>query len=250
MDHLDSWFSVIASDCVLPSAADQELHDIGFVVIPGPVVQARLSELIAAYDAAVLAAHPDDVSNGRSTTRVHDFVNRGPEFDELYVYRPILAACCSIIGQPFKLSTMLARTVNPGSSAQTLHVDFRRDADGWPMVGFIIMVDEFRSDNGSTRFVPGSHLWPQVPGDLMEDPTADFEGPGIDVSVYGPAGSVVIYNGSVLHGQGANDTGQPRRSIQGAFIRRDAQPAVNQAARITPDTLSRISALAKYVLAI
>ena len=72
MDHLDSWFSVIASDCVLPSAAVQELDDIGFVVIAGPVVQARLSELVAAYDAAVLAAHPDDVSIGRSTTRVHD----------------------------------------------------------------------------------------------------------------------------------------------------------------------------------
>jgi ectoine hydroxylase-related dioxygenase (phytanoyl-CoA dioxygenase family) len=142
---------------------------------------------------------------------------------------------------------MLARTLNPNSTAQPLHVDFRREADEWPMVGFIIMVDEFRSENGATRFVPGSHLWPQVPGDLMEDPTADYEG---QVSVCGPAGSVVIYNGSMWHGHAANRTGQPRRSIQGAYIRRDAQSAINQAARISPDTLSRISALAKYVLAI
>jgi ectoine hydroxylase-related dioxygenase (phytanoyl-CoA dioxygenase family) len=247
MDHMDGWFSTMAADCELPSDAAQELHDIGFVVVAGPVAHPRLSGLVAAYDAAVLAAHPDDVSIGRTTTRVHDFVNRGPEFDELYVDRPILAACCSIIGQPFKLSTMLARTVRPGSPAQALHVDFRRETDGWPMVGFIIMVDEFRSENGATRFVPGSHLWPQVPGDLMEDPTADYEG---QVSVCGSAGSVVIYNGSVWHGHAANRTGQPRRSIQGAYIRRDAQSAINQAARIRPDTLGRIGPLAKYLLAV
>lgn len=247
MNHLDDWFGVMAANYELPSGAVQELHDIGFVVIAGPIVQANLPALVMAYDAALLAAHPDDVSIGRSTTRAHDFVNRGPEFDELYIYQPILAACCSIIAQPFKLSTMLARTVNPDAPAQALHVDFRQETVGWPMVGFIIMLDEFRIENGATRFVPSSHLWPQVPGDLMEDPTADYEG---QVSVCGSAGSVVLYNGSVWHGHAANRTGQPRRSIQGAYIRRDAQAAIDQAARIRPDTLGRIGPLAKYLLAI
>jgi hypothetical protein len=60
---------------------------------------------------------------------VHDLVNRGPDFDGLYVYRPILGACCGVIGRPFKLSAMLARTVNPNVPAQSLHADFRRDAE-------------------------------------------------------------------------------------------------------------------------
>ena len=234
----------MAADCQLASNDARQLHDTGFVVVAGPVVQAGLSKLVAAYD-AVLAAHPDDVGIGSTTTRVHDFVNRGPEFDDLYIYRQVLAACCRIIGQPFKLSTMLARTVKPGAPAQGLHVDFRWEKDGWPMVGFIIMVDEFRSDNGATRFVPGSHLWPQVPSDVMQDPTADHDG---QISVCGPAGSVVIYNGSVWHGHAANRTADPRRSIQGAYIRRDAQSAVNQANRIRPSTLNRIGGLAKYLL--
>ena len=85
------------------------------------------------------------------------------------------------------------------------------------MVGFIFMVDEFRRDNGATRFVPGSHRWGHAPSDLMPDATADDEG---QVSARGPAGSVVIYNGSVWHGHGANQTKEPRRSIQGAYIRR------------------------------
>jgi hypothetical protein len=30
------------------------------------------------------------------------------------------------------------------------------------------------------------------------------------------------------HGHTANSSGEPRRSIQGAYIRRDAEPAINQ----------------------
>jgi ectoine hydroxylase-related dioxygenase (phytanoyl-CoA dioxygenase family) len=235
----------MAATYELPREAVEELRETGFTVMAGPVVQDEFARIVAAYDSAVLAAHPNDVSVGRSTTRVNDFVNRGPDFDQLYVYPPLLAACCSIIGRPFKLSTMHARTVDPYSPPQALHIDFKSGADGWPMVGFIIMVDDFRNENGATRFVPGSHLWSHSPGDLLRDPTADYEG---QISACGRAGSMVIYNGSVWHGHGANLTSKARRSIQGAYIRRDAQSGVNQAARIRPDTMSRIGDLAKYLL--
>src|SRR5205085_10593049 len=134
---------------------------------------------------------PADVSVGSTTTRVHGLVSRGPEFDELYAHRPVLEACGRVIGRPFKLSSLLARTVRPHSQAQPLHVDFRADADGWPMVGFIFMVDDFRRDNGATRFVPGSHKWPTIPGEVMEDPASDYEH---QAAACGAAGSVIIYN--------------------------------------------------------
>jgi ectoine hydroxylase-related dioxygenase (phytanoyl-CoA dioxygenase family) len=241
---MDKWFREIAAGCDLPEDVAWQLGDAGYVVIEGLVAHTRCAQLSEVYDAAVLAAHPDDVSI-RSSTRINDFVNRGHNFDELYIYRPLLAACCRIIGRPFKLSTMLARTLEPGAPAQALHVDFKRDADGWPMIGFIIMVDEFRSDNGATRFVPGSHTISYAPGDVMKDATAVYEGQAL---ACGPAGSIIIYNGSVWHGYTANRSAKPRRSIQGAFIRREAQSAVNQTTRIRPETLGRIGGLAKYLL--
>ena len=244
---MDDWFSVIDARCELSAGAVQELRDVGFVVIPGPVAPDRLAQFADAYDSAVFSAASDDVSIGSSTTRVNDFVNRGPEFDGLYVYEPVIETCCRIIGQPFKLSTMHARTVRPYSQAQNLHVDFNREVDGWPMVGFIMMVDEFRTDNGATRFVPGSHKWPASPAGRPKDTSPDYEE---QVLACGPAGSVIVYNGSVWHGHTANRVGEPRRSIQGAYIRRDAEPAVNQAVRIRPETLGRIGHLAKYVLAV
>jgi ectoine hydroxylase-related dioxygenase (phytanoyl-CoA dioxygenase family) len=142
---------------------------------------------------------------------------------------------------------MHARTVRAYTRAQNLHVDIKREAPDWPLLGFILMVDEFLPENAATRFVPGSHEWPTMPPDFPQDTSADYEGQAL---ACGPAGSVIIYNGSVWHGHTANSSNEPRRSIQGAYIRRDAEPAVNQAAHIRPATLARIGDLAKYVLAL
>jgi hypothetical protein len=244
---MNDWFTDIGAGYELQEHALQKLLDSGFVVIPGPVASERLARFARAYDLAVADAVPPDLSVGSTTTRVHDFVNRGAEFDPLYVYRPVLEACCRVIGQPFKLSSLLARTVRPRSQAQPLHVDFRGDADGWPLVGFILMVDDFRRDNGATRFVPGSHKWPTIPGDVMSDLVSDHE---CQVLACGVAGSVIIYNGSIWHGHTANRSDEPRRSVQGAFIRREAEPCVNWGARILPQTLARIGPLAEYLLAV
>jgi hypothetical protein len=227
----------------LPPDAARQLDDIGFAVLPGPAVQGGWARLAEAYDEAVSAANPADVSI-RSSTRVLDFVNRGPEFDGLYIYPPLLSACCRIIGRPYKLSTMLARTLEPGAPAQPLHVDVKRNGEGWPLVGFIVMVDEFHAGNGATRFVPGSHLKPLEPDSSKVTTDTDVR----EVLACGSAGSVIIFNGSVWHGHSANRSMRCRRSIQGAFIPREARPAIDQSSRMRPETFERIGDLAKYVL--
>jgi hypothetical protein len=234
-----SCLSAVLRGVELSAGACRELDAAGFTVIPGPVPAADLPRLSTAFDAAIAGAAPEDIKVGSSTTRVRDFVNRGPEFDLLYVSLPVLKACCRILNAPFRLSTMHARTVRPGLPAQDLHVDFARDGLGWTMVGFIYMVDDFRADNGATRFVPGSHLCSAAP----QDPTEQ-------VLACGPAGSMIVFNGSVWHGHSANHSVRPRRSLQGAYIRRDAESGENLAARMLPETLSRIGPLAKYLLGI
>jgi len=193
--------------------------------------------LSAAYDREALQCVPDDIRVGSSTTRIRDFVNRGSEFDNLYVYRPLLEACYAVIGQPFRLSTMHARTLRPNTTAQGLHVDFPCDECGWPMVGFIYMVDDFQPENGATCFVPGSQGMKAEPRSRL-------------VPVCGRAGSIIIFNGSVWHGHGANRTERPRRSIQGAFIRRNESSGEDLRVRMREETLRRISPLAQYLLAL
>jgi hypothetical protein len=242
-------FSSINADFELSSNAFQSLNDAGFAVIPSLIDPDRLAHLSAAYDLAFAAASFDDLHLGTTSARLNDFVDRGPEFDELYIYEPLLKACCHIIDQPFKLSSMLGRTVYPYAPAQGLHIDFKPDEEIFPLVSFIWMIDEFTNDNGATQFLPGSHNWSEIPHELTDDQLL-AEHKNQIVTACGQPGSLIIFCGSVLHGHSANSTAAPRRSIQGAFIPRTAKAATEFSTRGDSGTLARISSLATYILAI
>ena len=241
------WFNTLAAGSELPTDAASELEERGFVIIRGPVPPDRMELLANVYTAAVASATAGDKKVGSTTTRVSDFVNRGKEFDDLYVFPPLLEACCRVIGRPFKLSSLLARTLRPQTPSEELHVDVRRDSADWPLLGFILMVDEFRPDNGATRFVPGSHRWPGTPGDTFAGLRAEHDG---QVLACGDAGSLLVFNGSAWHGHAANKSSRPRRSLQGAFIPRDGRAGTDFLARMQPETLARLGDLARQVLAL
>jgi ectoine hydroxylase-related dioxygenase (phytanoyl-CoA dioxygenase family) len=230
------------------AAVCAELRAIGFCVLRSVVPAARVERISAAYDRAFAAATAPDLKVARSggSTRLTDFVTRDAEFDALYVLEPVLSACVDTIGPQFNLSSFSGRTVQPGAVSQGLHVDVRPDEDAWPLLGFIVMVDEFREDNGATRFVPGSHL---------AEPTSAREGnqrPDGDAPVLacGEPGSVIVYLGSTWHGYSANSSSSPRRSLQGAYIPRGGTAAVQWRSRLSLETLGRLSHSARRVLAL
>jgi hypothetical protein len=241
------WFSTLAAGSELPMDAASELQERGFIVLPGAVPSERMERLADAYTAAVASATDDDTRIGSTSTRVSDFVNRGAAFDDLYVFPPLLEACCHVIGRPFKLSSLHSRTLRPHTPAQELHVDVQRDSADWPLLGFVLMIDEFRPDNGATRFVPGSHRWPGNPEDTMSDLRAEHDQ---QVLACGRAGSLLVFNGSAWHGHTEHTSSGPRRSLQGAFIPRDGRAATDFAARMQPETRARLGQLARHVLAL
>lgn len=61
---------------------------------------------------------------------------------------------------------------------------------------------------------------------------------------------MIVYNGWVWHGHTANRSDMPRRSIQGAYIRRDAKSGIDLPARMRRETISRLGPIAKQVLGI
>jgi hypothetical protein len=244
---MSDWFNTLAGGRELPGHAASELEERGFVVLPSVVTAGSVERLTTAYSVAVTSATGDDVRVGSTSTRVSDLVNRGAAFDDLYMFPPLLEACCQVIRRPFKLSSLHARTLRAGAHAQELHVDVSRHSGDWPLLGFILMVDDFRPDNGATRFVPGSHRWSGTPEATMPDVRAAHDA---EVLACGAAGSLVVFNGSTWHGHTANVSTRPRRSIQGAFIPLEGRAATDFAGRMQPETRARLSSLARTVLAL
>jgi hypothetical protein len=243
MTHADMHHAILRDAC-LPADAAQQLATKGYVVLPGPGVRRGIEELQAAYDVAIASADSADLRIS-SSTRVTDFVNRSAEFDDLYLHPPLLAACCQVIGRPFKLSNTCARILNPGAAAQELHTDVKHGAEGWPLVGYIWMIDNFDAENGATRFVPGSHLRRFSPDD--QESANGVESDEATLAC-GPAGSLIVFNGSVWHGHSANRSPHPRRSVQGHFVARDARAAIDYRSRMRPETSGRIGERARYLL--
>ena len=234
----------ISQETLVAAGADA-LATHGFVVVPGPWAADALAGLRAAYDGACAHAAPDDIRVGRTSTRVTDFVNRGPAFDVVYTWAPVLDAAQRVIGGPCRLSALHARTLHAGAAAQELHVDVPRTSDAWPMLGVIVMIDAFRPDNGATRFVPGSHCWTEPPESVLADRIAEHPA---EVLACGLAGSVILFDASTWHGHTANTSSAERRSLQATFIPRDGRPATDFVARMQPATLARLTPIARALL--
>ena len=231
---------------LLSEIARSELRNDGFTVLRDAVAPERLPQIVAAYDAAMEDATGPELKVGSATTRLSGFADRGVEFDHVYVWPPLLEACRQVVGQAFRLSSFMGRTLREKTAAQDLHVDIARQSPELPMAGFILMLDEFRAENGATRFVPGSHRWVEAPDGTMRDRKRAYPN---EVLACGPAGSMVVFDASIWHGHTANVSDAPRRSLKGYFVRRVVRSLV-EAGRVCPQTLARVGPLARYVLGV
>jgi hypothetical protein len=177
----------------------------------------------------------------------HGAIVDGDLAADVYLHPPLLEACSHIIGEPFKLSSFLARTLRGKTPAQDLHADLARGSEDAPLLGFILMIDSFCEENGATRFVPTSHTWAELPCDRLSDTRAQYPG---EVLGCGERGTMIAFNEAIWHGHTANVTPDSRRSIQGYFVRRSASSEFDFRDRLLSAARSRLSPLARYLLAL
>jgi ectoine hydroxylase-related dioxygenase (phytanoyl-CoA dioxygenase family) len=176
-----------------------------------------------------------------------DVLNSKPAFAGVFTHPPLLSACVHFFGEQFNLSSFLCRTLRANTPSQDLHADLRRDSDDAPLLGFILMIDQFHESNGATRFVPGSHRWSDLPSQRMSDVCATYPG---EVLGYGTAGTMILFNGATWHGHTANSTVRERRSIQGCFVRRSARAGFDFCEGLLPASRMRLNPLQRYLPAL
>jgi len=121
----------------------------------------------------------------------------------------------------YQFSAPVGIEIGPGEAAQSLH----RDDGVYPLpqphsdvvVNTMWALEDFTVANGATRLVPCSHRW--------IDRRPDESTPTIAAEM--PAGSMMIYLGSVWHGGGANTTDRPRLGVILEYVASWLRPQEN-----------------------
>ncbi|WP_460989420.1 phytanoyl-CoA dioxygenase family protein [Sphingobium sp. TomTYG45] len=153
---------------------------------------------------------------GRKTKRTGGLIARCPTVREIAVDPLILGAANATL-RPYcskiQLNITQLITIMPGQGAQPLHRDrfvWGGDDSGGvipeaiePQCNGIWAVEDFTEENGATHVVPGSHKWPFTRQARRDE----------SVQAVMKAGSVLLYNGTVIHSGGENCSTVARKAL-------------------------------------
>ncbi len=122
--------------------------------------------------------------------------------------------------EPYVLNQCSARDPHLGAKAQQLHIDSRFPGPPFALTAIALwMINDFSKPSGSTHVVPGSHRRPAYP----ETGVAYAD----EAVVEAPAGSVLVYNGSLWHGGGAKVVDVERWSAVLTYSRWFVKPSMD-----------------------
>lgn len=186
------------------SAIEQE----GYAIVENLLTTAQLATIRDELTPYLDARSPGNENvMGTKTRRIGRLLLRSKMVQEL-VTHPMVLSLADTVLLPHCVRYQINYTgvmyLEPGETAQPLH----RDTGFYPiqnpappmLLSTIWAISDFTAGNGATCLVPGSRHW------------ADGRQPesGEVIAAEMPAGSVLLYVGSTIHGGGANRSDHPR----------------------------------------
>lgn len=231
---------------VSASEVVQCLREHGYAIIdklvPGTVMD-RIAEELEPHT-AVTPFGPDGIL-GRRTKRTGGLIARSVRVRELILNPTILEATRRFLSHAttFQIHCTQVVSIHPGASAQTLH----QDEVAWDMFPFpndyhvqcntLWAMTDYSEKMGATRIVPGSHrVGRSVEFEISDSFPAEME-----------KGSVLVYDGKVYHGGGANRSDRVRSAINLTYalgwLRQEENQFLScplEIARTLPDELLRL----------
>jgi ectoine hydroxylase-related dioxygenase (phytanoyl-CoA dioxygenase family) len=149
-----------------------------------------------------------NIFEGSKTHRVYNLLAHGPLYQGLVEHAGVLAIVERVLDRGCLLSTISSIAIGPGETAQPLHGDDQQIPLPRPhqalRVTTMWALTDFTEENGATRIVAGSHKSPDFPAPFGVHETTP---------VLMRRGSVLLYNGELWHGGGANRTNERRVGV-------------------------------------
>ncbi|MCB1645659.1 MAG: phytanoyl-CoA dioxygenase family protein [Pseudomonadales bacterium] len=226
----------------------REIEEQGYTVLENVIEPDLTAEL---NDALLRIEHDEKIRpgansfEGHHTIRIYNLLARAAVFRQIPTHPALLPVVEGILDEGCLISSLSSISIDPGEGAQPLHVDdtligLRRPHQAVVCNSMWALTD-FTEANGATRIVPGSHLWDRRPeyGESYDTIAAEM-----------PRGSLLIWNGSLWHGGGANQSGERRVGIAmnycAGFIRQQENQQLGIPLEIVSKFSPRLKALAGF----
>jgi ectoine hydroxylase-related dioxygenase (phytanoyl-CoA dioxygenase family) len=231
----------------------RQLDERGYVVLEDFIGEALLGELrqqvFARFEQEGEQAG-SEFKQEPGCRRLANLVDKGEIFQRVIAHPALLPHVRQVLGPAFKLSSLNARLVPPGNTGrQPLHTDMGAvpDEQGYWVCNTVWMLDDFTTDNGATRFIPGSHRWGKLPQEALPDPAAPHPE---EVQVTGKAGTVVVMNAHLWHGGMENRSATSRTALHAFYVRRDKPQQQYQKQLLRAEVQASLSAELRHLLAL
>ena len=186
------------------NALDRQLGEMrsqGYTILEDAIEPELVAALVAAIrriereSGAVPRGNP---AEGFATLRTYNLLAKDPIFQEMPVHRAVLPLVERVLDPGCLLSGLTAIDIGPGERAQPVHPDDLVMTVPRPhpplMCTSLWALTDFTDANGATRIFPGTHLESGRP-DNRASIAAEMK-----------AGSILVIDGGLWHGGGANRT--------------------------------------------
>lgn len=174
---------------------------------------------------------------GHHTERVYALLAKAPAVAKIVEHPLVLALVDELLPENYLLSAALSILVHPGETPQPFHYDDAAELLGVDKprprfgVSTIWAFDDFTGTNGATEVIPRSHLWPE------ERVAKESEA----VKVLMPAGSVLIFDGALVHRGGANQSNADRLAITPQYCSPSLRQIENMVLAVPPTIAGQYS---------
>jgi len=189
----------------------REIAERGYTILEGVIEP----DLVDAMSAALLRLEAElaikpgaNLFEGDHTIRIYNLLAHDRVFERVPVHGAVLPIVEQVLDRGCLVSSLSSISIDPGEDAQPIHADDTLINLPRPHPAVVCnsmwALTDFTAENGATRVVPGSHLLPEKPefGREYESIPAEM-----------PKGSVLVWNGSLWHGGGANMSGARRVGV-------------------------------------
>jgi ectoine hydroxylase-related dioxygenase (phytanoyl-CoA dioxygenase family) len=170
---------------------------------------AALRDDIWRLERELSVAPATNLFEGVRTTRIYNLLARGAIYHQIPVHERILPIIEGVLDRGCLVSSLSSIAIGAGEAAQPLHADDQLIPLPRPHISIICntmwALTDFTAENGATRLVPGSHRADRSP--------LPFGEPAATRAAEMKPGSVLVFDGSIWHGGGANQTTERRLGI-------------------------------------